>query len=155
MNIFRKISLVCGIIAVLVCCLFLNVLGGAGLLTAGYTGGGICLIASSAALLFSLLLSISRRTWMNVAAAVFCAAGTVLYIIPIAQLNSIPNSKVPKQSIEVLTGRIYPAILATVFIACVIFANIMSDENRDKRRKRRDKAEAEKNRRLTDDEKII
>ena len=155
MEIFRKISLVCGCLAVAVCCLFLNVIGGMGLMSNGYESGGICLIVSSALLLIAVILAFSKRTPISIIAAVLCAVGTILYAIPIAQLNSIPDAQVAKQDIEVLTGRIYPAIIATIFIACAIFANIMSYDNRAKRAERKEKRILEKQRPLTDEEKII
>ena len=54
-----------------------------------------------------------------------------------------------------LTARIYPAVLVTVFLALVIMADFFSYDRIAKRAERKRVSEKEKKRALTDDEKII
>ena len=139
MEIFRKIILGLSCAAFAVCCLFLNLMGGIGLMSNNYTDIGRALIIS-VVLLGSALLNI---------------AGTVFYIYPISVLNGIPNATVPKESVEVLTSRIYPAIIVTVLLAIAVFADIFSYERSVKRSERKNAKLKEKNRSLKEDEKIV
>ncbi len=156
MEALRKISLAVCCAAFAVTCLFLNLFGGIGLMSQqNYAQIGRCLIISVAMLALSLILAFFRKSYTNIGSLFFNIIGTILYIYPIGVLNGIPNSQVPKQSIEVLTSRIYPAISVTVLLALVIFADIFSYERSAMRCKRRHEKEKESSRQLRDDEKII
>ena len=86
---------------------------------------------------------------------IFNIAGTLLYIYPIAVLNGIPNSSVPRSSIEILTSRIYPAISVTILLLIVIFADFFSYDRSAERAAKRNEKLKERSRSLTDDEKIV
>ena len=135
MEIFRKIILGLSCAAFAVCCLFLNLMGGIGLMSNNYTDIGRALIISVVLLGLSLLLAFFRNR--------------------ISVLNGIPNATVPKESIEVLTSRIYPAIIVTVLLAIAVFADIFSYERSVKRAERKNAKLKEKNRSLKEDEKIV
>ena len=151
----RKISLVLACAAFAICCLFLNLMGGIGLISNNYTEIGRALIISVILLSLSLILAFFRNGYTNLGSVIFNIAGTFLYIYPIGVLNAIPNAQVPKESVEVLTSRIYPAISVTVLLALVIFADFFSYERSVKRSQRRQKKIQESTRALRDDEKII
>ena len=151
MEIFRKIILGLSCAAFAVCCLFLNLMGGIGLMSNNYTDIGRALIISG----LSLLLAFFRNRITNLGSALLNIAGTVFYIYPISVLNGIPNATVPKESIEVLTSRIYPAIIVTVLLAIAVFADIFSYERSVKRAERKNAKLKEKNRSLKEDEKIV
>ena len=155
MEIFRKVSLVLSCAAFAVCCLFLNLMGGIGLITNNYTEIGRALIISVILLALSLILAFFRNRYTNIGSVILNIAGTFLYIYPIGVLNGIPNAQVPKESVEVLTSRIYPAISVTVLLAMVIFADVFSYERSVKRSQRKQKKISENTRALRDDEKII
>ena len=151
MEIFRKIILGLSCAAFAVCCLFLNLMGGIGLMSNNYTDIGRALIISVVLLGLSLLLAFFRNRITNLGSALLNIAGTVFYIV----LNGIPNATVPKESIEVLTSRIYPAIIVTVLLAIAVFADIFSYERSVKRAERKNAKLKEKNRSLKEDEKIV
>lgn len=155
MEIFRKITLGLSCAAFAVCCLFLNLMGGIGLMSNNYTDIGRALIISVALLGLSLLLAFFRNIFTNIGSVLLNIAGTLFYIYPISVLNGIPNATVPKESVAVLTSRIYPAIIVTVLLAMVIFADIFSYERSVKRAERRNAKLREKNRSLKENEKII
>jgi hypothetical protein len=155
MEIFRKIILGLSCAAFAVCCLFLNLMGGIGLMSNNYTDIGRALIISVVLLGLSLLLAFFRNWITNLGSALLNIAGTVFYIYPISVLNGIPNATVPKESVEVLTSRIYPAIIVTVLLAIAVFADIFSYERSVKRAERKNAKLKEKNRSLKEDEKIV
>ena len=130
-------------------------MGGIGLITNNYTEIGRALIISVILLALSLILAFFRNRYTNIGSVILNIAGTFLYIYPIGVLNGIPNAQVPKESVEVLTSRIYPAISVTVLLAMVIFADVFSYERSVKRSQRKQKKISENTRALRDDEKII
>lgn len=155
MEILRKVSLVLGCAAFAVYCLFLNLLGGIALYSNNYRNAGMSLIISVGVLLAALVFAFFRKGIFNLLSLVFNIAGTLLYIYPIAVLNAIPNSAVPRSSIEILTSRIYPAVSVTILLLTVIFADFFSyDRSAERARKKSEKLK-ERKRSLTEDEKII
>ncbi|MGN1105894.1 MAG: hypothetical protein ACI4RH_04525 [Huintestinicola sp.] len=155
MELLRKASLGLGCAAFAVCCLFLNLLGGIALYTNNYQSIGISLIISIVALLAALVFSFFRKGIFNLLSLIFNIAGTLLYIYPIAVLNGIPNSIVPRSSIELFTSRIYPAVSVTILLLTAIFADYFSYARISERAKRKSEKQKERTRSLTDDEKII
>lgn len=155
MEIFRKIMLVLSTAAFAVCCLFLNLMGGIALNMNNYEKCGTSLIISVGLFAVSLAAAYFRKGITNIISIVFNIAATAFYIYPLGILNAIPNSQIPKESVEVLTARIYPAVLVTVFLALVIMADFFSYDRIAKRAERKRVSEREKKRALTDDEKII
>lgn len=155
MELLRKASLGLGCAAFAVCCLFLNLLGGIALYTNNYQSIGISLIISIVALLAALVFSFFRKGIFNLLSLIFNIAGTLLYIYPIAVLNGIPNSIVPRSSIELFTSRIYPAVSVTILLLTSIFADYFSYARISERAKRKSEKQKERTRSLTDDEKII
>lgn len=155
MDILRKVMLVLGTAAFAVCELFLNLFGGIGLIMNKYENCGICLLIAVGAFAAALTAAYFRKAAANIVSIVFNIAATLFYIYPLGILNAIPNSQVPKASIEVLTSRIYPSVLVTVFLAVAVFADVFSYERSVKRAEKRQRRIEEKNRSLTDEEKII
>lgn len=77
MEIFRKIILGLSCAAFAVCCLFLNLMGGIGLMSNNYTDIGRALIISVVLLGLSLLLAFFRNRITNLGSALLNIAGTV------------------------------------------------------------------------------
>lgn len=155
MEILRKASLVLSCAAFSVCCLFLNLLGGIALYTNNYQNAGMSLIISVGVLLAALVFAFFRKGITNLLSLIFNIAGTLLYIYPIAVLNGIPNSTVPRSSIELFTSRIYPAVSVTILLLTVIFADFFSYDRLTERERKKSEKLRERQRGLTDDEKII
>lgn len=155
MEILRKASLVLSCAAFAVCCLFLNLLGGIALYSNNYQNAGMSLIISVGVLLAALVFAFFRKGITNLLSLIFNIAGTLLYIYPIAVLNGIPNSTVPRSSIELFTSRIYPAVSVTILLLTVIFADFFSYDRSAERERKRSEKLRERQRGLTDDEKII
>lgn len=155
MELLRKASLGLGCAAFAVCCLFLNLLGGIALYTNNYQSIGISLIISIGALLAALVFAFFRKGIFNLLSLIFNIAGTLLYIYPISVLNCIPNSSVPRSSIELFTSRIYPAVSVTILLLTAIFADYFSYDRSSERAKKKIEKQKERTRSLTDDEKII
>lgn len=158
MDKLRKIMLVFSVPAFAVCCLYLNLLGGIGILLnadKNYSACGVSLLISVAAFAISLTAAFFRKGVFNIISLLFNIAGTICYIYPLGILNGIPNERIPKADIEVLTSRIYPSVIVTVFLAVVIFADFFSYDRSVKRMEKRQKRLKEKSRALTDEEKII
>lgn len=155
MELLRKASLGLSCAAFAICCLFLNLLGGIALYSNNYQSIGISLIISVGILLAALVFAFFRKVVFNLLSLVFNIAGTLLYIYPIAVLNGIPNSTVPRSSIELLTSRIYPAVSVTILLLTAIFADFFSYERSAERAKKKSEKQKERSRSLTDDEKII
>lgn len=155
MDIFRKIMLGLSCVSFAVCCLFLNLLGGIGMILNDYTQCGICLIVSTAVFAVSLTSAFFRNAIANIISVITNIAATACYIYPITILNGIPNEQIPKSSIEILTSRIYPSVIVTIALAAAVFADIFSYERSVKRAEQRKAKTNEQTRSLRDDEKII
>lgn len=150
--------LVLGTAAYAVCGLFLNGFGGIGILINAdekYHPIGVMLIASAGVFLGALVFAYIRRAWANILSGVLDATATVLYILPLNALNSIPDSTIPKANIDLLTSRIYPSIAVTVFLAAAVIADALTYDRITAREKRREERLREKNRGLNEDEKIV
>ena len=106
-------------------------------------------------LLAALIFAFLRKGIWNLLSLVFNIAGTLLYIYPIGVLNAIPNSSVPRSSIEVLTSRIYPAVIVTILLLTAVFADYFSYDRTAERAKKKTEKLNERSRSLTDDEKIV
>ena len=135
-----------------VCSLFLNGMGGIGLALNNYEKAGYSLIAS--AVLLTAASALLGRGRM-ILPSVFTVLGTAAYIYPIKVLHSIPHELVPKQAVEPLAARIYPAVSVTVLLSVMIVLNFFSDEQEAKREKKRRENYEKNDRSLRDDEKIV
>lgn len=155
MDILRKASLGLGSAAFAVCCLFLDLMGGIAIYSNNYKSAGLCLIISVVMLLAALVAAFFRKGLFNILSVCFNIAGTLLYIYPIAVLNGIPNSVVPRSSIEIITSRIYPTIIVTILLLTAVFADFFSYDRMVQREKKKSERDKERHRSLTDDEKII
>lgn len=155
MEILRKVSLALGCAAAAVCCLFLNLAGGYALYSNNYETIGICLMLSTGFLILSLIAAFFRKGIFNLTSLILNIIGTLLYIYPISVLNGIPNSTVPRSSIEILTSRIYPAVSVTILLLTAVFADYFSYDRAAKRAEKKMQKQKEQTRKLTDDEKII
>lgn len=155
MDIFRKIMLAVGCGSFAVCCLFLNLMGGIALISNNYEKCGTSLIISVILLAAALISAFFKNLPANIVSALTNAAGTLFYIYPIAVLNAIPNSEIPKTAVEVLTSRIYPSVAVTVTVAAAVFADIFSYDRTVGREKKKALKLSEKNRPLKDNERII
>lgn len=156
MELFRKIMLAVGIASFCICGLYLNGMGGAAMtFYEKYAHLGICLLLSTLLFGGALAAAFSRKGIMNIISLLLNAAATVLWIYPVACLNGVPNSVVAKTDMEVLTGRIYPAVIITISLGLAVFADFFSYDRVTKRAERKERKEALKNRPLNEDEKII
>ncbi|MBQ8979248.1 MAG: hypothetical protein IJ080_05765 [Oscillospiraceae bacterium] len=154
MEILRKIALAAGTAAFLICALFLNVMGGTGILLNSdekYHVIGVMLIASAAVFLGALVFSFIRRSWANLLSLFLNICATVLYIMPIERLTSLTENNIPKASVDRLTSRIYPSAAVTVLLAAAVIADYLSYDRAAARMEKK----KEKNRRLREDEKIV
>ncbi len=159
METFRKIALALSIAAFAVCG-FLEAAGGIGIMLNSKEGTsfyecGIFLIISACLFAVSLITAFFRKTAVNIISLVFNAAATAMYIYTLGIFNGVPNSQIPKQSMEVITSRIYPSIAVTILLAAVIFADYFSYDRSAARAAAKNVREKEKNRSLKENEKII
>ena len=127
-------------------------MGGIGLALNNYENAGYSLIAS--AVLLTLATVFLGRGRMIVP-SVLTVLGTAAYVYPIHVLHSIPHELVPKQAVEPLVMRIYPAVLVTILLSVMIVLNFFSDEQEKKREKKRLEKYDRNDRSLRDDEKIV
>lgn len=158
MEIFRKIMLAVGIASFCICGLYLNGMGGAAIIVKAdekYARLGVCLLVSTVLFGGTLGTAFSRKGILNVISLLLNAAATVLWIYPLACLNGVPNSVVEKTRMEVLTNRIYPAVIITISLGLAVFADFFSYERITKRAEKRERKMALKNRPLNENEKII
>ncbi len=155
MDLLRKVMLTLSVISFAVCCLFLNLMGGIALCMNNYDACGKSLILSVILFAVSLIFAFFRRLPANILSALFNAAATLFYIYPIGILNAIPNEQIPRTSIEVITSRIYPAVIVTIVLAIAVFADFFSYDRMAMRAERKRIKAAENKRELTEDEKII
>lgn len=140
------------VIADIICCLFLNGLGGAGLYMNNYQNAGIGLFVSAVFLTASVCTLGKGRMMIP---AILDIIGSAGYIYAISVLSAIPHEKIPKENVEPLIARIYPAIAVSVLIFVIVITNFFSPYQEAKRdAKRRAKWEAEQ-RPLSKDEKIL
>ena len=155
-KVFRKIMLTGGVFSFCICGLFLNGMGGAALtMYDNYARFGVCLLISTLLSGGALAAAFIRKGWANIISVILNIAATVLWIYPLTCLNAVPNSAVPKTSMEVITGRIYPAVIITITLGTAVFADFFSyDRIAAREEKKRRKLEA-RNRPLEDDERII
>lgn len=154
MEIVRKIAFWLGAVAYLVCSLILNGMGGFAVLTMAaerFHSIGVMLLISTLMFTIALVLLFFRKTAPDIAALLFCAAGTVLYALPINALNSVVNDNITRESINVLTSRIYPSAAVSVLLALAALLDIFSYDKMAAREARR----LEKNRALTEKERIV
>ncbi|MCM1578343.1 MAG: hypothetical protein NC078_06050 [Ruminococcus sp.] len=156
MEIFRKIMLGAGVVSFCICGLFLNGMGGVAMTMYGsYAKYGYSLLLSTLLFGGALGAALSRKPILNALSLMLNIFATVLWIYPIAGLSAVPNSIVPKESMEVLTGHIYPAVIITMSLGLAVFADIFSPGRIAEREKKREAKDAMKNRPLEDNEKIV
>ncbi|MCI5750949.1 MAG: hypothetical protein MR038_00490 [Oscillospiraceae bacterium] len=140
------------VIALVICALFLNVMGGIGLCLNNYENAGIALFISTFFLTLAVIFMGKGRMVMP---SVFNIIGSAGYIYAINILAAIPNEMIPKQYTEPLIWRIYPVISVTVLVLAAVIMNYFSPQQEAKREARKKaKYEAEL-RPLEDDEKIL
>lgn len=157
MDTLRRIMLFVASAAFAICCLFMNILGGIAIISNGgsYSNVGINLIVSTIILAFALLFTFFRKTVFNILSVIFNTLGSAFYIIAVSVLNGIPNTVIPSESIEILTSRIYPSVIVTLALGIAVFADYLSPERSAKREEKKRIRQAEKDRALTDEEKIL
>lgn len=151
----RKPCLVLAAAAFAVCGLFLNLMGGIALIINNYIQCGVCLLVSVGLFLISLISAFFRKAAANIISLLTNIAASACYIYTLAVLNGVPNTKVPKESMEIITSRIYPSVIVTVLLAAVIFFDIFSYERISARAEKKRRKSIEKSRPLKDSEKII
>lgn len=155
MEITRKILIAAAALGWLICCLFLNGMGGYALIINDYRVCGICLLASGGALAVSLLLSVCKKLPAIILSAVFDIAGSALYIYPISVITAIPSTKISKAYTDVIAGRMYPAIIVTALIAVILLLDYLDPANAEKRAAKKQAKLMERTRSLEEHEKII
>lgn len=148
----KRVFIVLAVAALVICSLFLNLVGGIGFYINGYENVGTALFVSSFFLTLSVIFLGKGRMILP---AVFDVIGTAGYAYAIKVILDIPHSKVAKQSTEMFAGRIYPAITVTVIVLIVVIMNYFSDIQKAKREARRKKKYDRTNRPLKKDEKIL
>lgn len=152
MKISRKIILILTIPAIIICCLFFNLLGGFALIDQNYEKCGYALIISTVFLISSYIFGFLKKIIPTVLLNII---GTIGYIYSIAQLNKIPNALVPRENIEkIIQNHIY-TVSVTILLALLVFFNFMLDENINKRAERKLQKKDRLERALKNDEKIL
>lgn len=136
------------IIAIAVYPVFLNILGGIGIIVKSgneNASSGVLLIVSSVLLIIGGVLAIFRK---NIASAICTSVGTVAAVYVIRAISLITNT-------DKLIMRHLPTVAVPVLIAVILLLNYLEPEAVRKRaEKKRAKLESE-NRELTADEKIV
>lgn len=151
----RKISLALCFAAVAIISGWFNIFGGIAIIIVNYEKYGkigIALLISSLFLIAGTVISAFQKVWIP---AVFNIIGTVSYIYTVTQLYNIPNTLKPKVKTEFLAERHLLTVIVTVLLAVVTFFNFFSEKNSQKRQERRSRKLAERDRELTDSEKIL
>lgn len=148
----RKITLILTIIAEVICCLGLNMLGGFGFIFNGYEKCGYALFISTALLVAALVIAVFKKVIIPILLNIL---GSVFYIYALAALGSIPNTLIPKENTERLMMNHYPTIIVTILLVLLAFFNFMSEEAVQKRLAAKKAKESERDRALTDNEKIL
>lgn len=149
----RTIVLFLSIVSVLICCLGLNLMGGFAFLNyENYTSCGYALLISSVLLVIAFIFAALKKVIIPI---VFNLSGTIAYVYTLAFLNAIPNTKIPKESIDILLIKHYPTIAVTVFLALLVFFNYMGEDAVKKRTEKKQAKNAAENRQLNDNERIV
>lgn len=148
----RIVTLILTIAAAVICCLGLNLMGGFAFIAQGYDKCGYALFISSALLSAAVILGGSKKVLLPVILDIFGSAG---YIYTLSVLNAIPNTKIPRTSIETLMANHYPTIIVTVLIILLAVFNFMQEDAVEKRRKAKAAKIAAENRSLNDNERIL
>lgn len=148
----RIVTLILTIAAAVICCLGLNLMGGFAFIAQGYDKCGYALFISSALLSAAVILGGSKKVLLPVILDIFGSAG---YIYTLSVLNAIPNTKIPRTSIETLMSNHYPTIIVTVLIILLAVFNFMQEDAVEKRRKAKAAKIAAENRSLNDNERIL
>ena len=148
----RIVTLILTIAAAVICCLGLNLMGGFAFIAQGYDKCGYALFISSALLSAAVILGASKKVLLPVILDIFGSAG---YIYTLSVLNAIPNTKIPRTSIETLMANHYPTIIVTVLIILLAVFNFMQEDAVEKRRKAKAAKIAAENRSLNDNERIL
>ncbi len=154
MEIIRKISFWLGAACYVICSLILNGMGGIAILTVSdekYSSIGIMLLISSLMFTISLVTLLFKKTITDICSLAACAAGTVLYALPINALYSLVSETITQESIDVLTSRIFPSVSVSVLLALAALLDIFSYDKMSAREARR----KEKGRDLTESERIV
>lgn len=148
----RIVTLILTIAAAVICCLGLNLMGGFAFIAQGYDKCGYALFISSALLSAAVILGGLKRVILPVILDIFGSAG---YIYTLSVLNAIPNTKIPRTSIETLMANHYPTIIVTVLIILLAVFNFMQEDAVEKRRNAKAAKIAAENRSLNDNERIL
>lgn len=148
----RKVLLILSVIAEIICCGLLNLMGAYAFIVNEYLNCGYALIISSVLLISALFFAAFRKVIIPLILNIFGSAG---YIYALSVLSSIPSTKIPAENTEKLMANHYPTIAVTVLLVLLILFNFMSKDAVEKRRSKKLAKIKELNRSLTDDEKII
>lgn len=149
----RTIVLILSGVLVLICCLGINIMGGFAFLNyENYALCGYALFISSALLIIAFIAAAYKKVIIPI---IFNLTGTIAYAYTLAFLSAIPNTKIPKESIDLLLSKHYPTIAVTVLLALLTFFNFMSEEAVQKRSEKKQAKKAAENRQLNDNERIV
>lgn len=140
------------VIALVICALFLNIMGGIGLYMNKYENAGIALFVSTFFLTIAVIFMGKGRM---IIPFLFNIIGSAGYIYAINVLAAIPNERIPKQYTEPLIGRIYPVISVTVLVFAAVIMNYFSPQQEAKREARKKAKYSAELRPLKEDEKIL
>lgn len=147
-----KITFILAVAAEVICCLVLNTLGGAAFIMNGYDKCGFALFASTVLLVAALILIKFKKSLVPL---ILTIIGSACYIYTLAVIEAIPNTKIPKEYTEALSAKHFPTISVTVLLILLVIFNFFSEEAVQKRMEKRERARAEKERSLNDDERIL
>lgn len=118
----------------------------------GYDKCGIALFISTVLLVAALVFITFRKSLVPL---ILTIVGSGFYIYTLAVIESIPNTKIPKEYTEALSAKHFPTIAVTVLLILLIIFNFFCEEAVQKRLEKRKSKETAENRSLTDDEKIL
>lgn len=147
-----KITFILAVIAEIICCLGLNTMGGIAFLLNNYNKCGIALFISTFFLVIALIFIKYKK---SVIPFILTIIGSAFYIYTLAVLESIPNTKIPKESTEVLASKHFPTIIVTVLLTLLVVFNLFSEEACKKRSEKKAHKKAIENRELSENEKIL
>ncbi len=146
---FRLVTMILCIAASAIISLFLNVAGGIGMTLTDRADLGVPLLISSLFLAAGTVIACFKKVWLPI---IFNIIGTVCYIYTVSQIYAIPNSSSqPKLRTEALAERHLLTVIVTVLLFTLAVLNFFDEENTEKRNKKR----RLKDRKLSDNEKIV
>ncbi len=110
------------------------------------------LLLSSLFLILSTIIAALKKVWLSLILNIF---GSGCYIYTVAKLYAIPNTALAKEITEPLAERHLSTVIVSLLLIALSILNYFDETNLSKRINNKYKKDNQKNRNLTDDEKIL